>query len=138
VLLTVRNQTGNYLLKARFHNCGVVALILLLSLKGGFSVYVTDKPLWVFSIQHIANPVIPSAEGEAVTVYSIPPNITLTFSERSIQYSLSESHNKYNPDGVHFSCMHLYHISREYIRYADIIKPSLGSTCLIYPFHSYF
>ncbi len=125
-------------MKTRFHNCGVVALILLLTLKAGFSVYVTGKPLWVFSVQHNANPVIPSAEGEAVTVYSIPPNITLTFSERNIQYSPSESHNKYNPDGMHFAAIQLYHISRKYIRYADIIKPSLESTGLIYPFHSYF
>lgn len=132
------SSCNNRSVRSKQHIFGTLLLTLLITIKAGLLPFSPGEPLFAFSYQHsITLPGTPASDEGIVSFSSQNIGIFLPPGQ-SHEHNFSDFHNSPNSASSEASLFRLFQICRSYSRYSTTIKPSLGPTTLIFPFHFHF
>lgn len=135
--IAIGMQANRIKLMARESRYCAIAILLLFTLKAGFHDYLSGDPIFICHFQPKNGPVIPAEPGDVTTGYSVLSNLLSSQTERNLQQNQVVWHAKHALAGLQQNTFPSGVKARDYIRYASAIKPSLTSTTIIFPFHTF-
>ena len=119
----------------RQNRMGAFVLLLLFILKAGYTVYWSGDSVLSFRFIEQNLPVCPSEADHSFAAHTILSDILPPVSERSYQHQ--QPNYRHQHTEFQYSTAVIQIKLRQYIRYASAIMPSLESTHIIFPFHTY-